>query len=111
MIHKYRYGDFIRMGLNYGFDRGFTIILKIPLFPHFRKNYEDPETKNIKSGWHIKVIGWYIRRRNDECYGGRGRRWVIDAPKFWSTPVGKQVITIHRNDREVDSHGLILRWK
>jgi hypothetical protein len=80
------------MGLSYGFDGGFTIIFKIPLFPYFRSRYEDFETRDIKSGWLVKCLMWYARRRK------RGD-WVIDKPEFGSARIGKHYIITCRKDR------------
>ena len=102
MIYKFK--GKARHGIGYdGGNGGFELFIQIPLLPWFRKEYENFETRDIRSGKAVVCVQWYLRRRDNEVFKTVKeydcRRWITHLPGFYLKSVGKQKILVPRRER------------
>lgn len=108
LFHKWIDGKYAKYGINYtSEDDGIEIIIKIPLWTFWRKQYYDPEVKRFKSGKTIREFCVYIRRRSNSLMlqswkkDKQPKQWVFDC-MFQLSPYGKQeIVTLVSWKREI----------
>jgi hypothetical protein len=93
LVSKWRSGSKIKTGLNWGVkNKDIEVAFKIPLWLEFKEKYRDFDTKCVMSGFFIRCLCWYVRRRNNELVREGLNRWVVDCPTIVSIKFGHQTL-------------------